>query len=342
MTAPTGLSGRWGVKRLRAGLLMVLLLLCCTQVRAEWFSETRAIMGTDVRVTLWHDRPEQAQQAIRAVMAEMQRIDDTYSPYREHSDLARINAQAAHQSMPLSPEFVHLVKRSLHFSALSGGAFDITFASLGWHYDYRAGQQPDTDRQQALLPAINYRLLNLDEAQGQLRFGHPDMRIDLGAIAKGYAVDRSIDILQRLGIRHASVSAGGDSRLLGDRMGRPWLIGIKNPRQSSADARDVVLTMPLSDLAISTSGDYERYFMDDQGQRVHHILNPRTGRPAEELISVTVLGPVATDTDAVSTAVFVLGVARGLALLNSLPDFDGVLIDKQGVVHYSAGLQTPD
>lgn len=322
---------------------LVCLCLLAPAARGEWLHDQQSIMGTEVSVTLWQENAKAGRAAIAAVMAEMHRIDATYSPYIETSALARVNARAAKAPVDLSLEFSHLVDRSLYYSKLSNGAFDITFASIGWYYDYRAKKQPDGGQQKALLPAVNYRYLQYDRQHHTLAFGHPDVRIDLGGIAKGYAVDQAVGILRRHGITHASVSAGGDSRLLGDRRGRPWLIGIKNPRQKHAEDKTVVLTMPLNDVAVSTSGDYERYFIDERsGERVHHILNPKTGRSASEVISVTVLGPIGMDTDALSTTVFVLGVRQGLKLLEGLPGFDGVIIDAAGKVHYSKGLQPPE
>lgn len=321
--------------------------LCCvllwhSAAFAEWFDDEQAIMGTDIRVTLWHSDKNVAQQAIADVMAEMHRIDQTLSPYIETSDLAQVNANAAQKPIPLTDELSMLMEKSLYYSQVSQGAFDITFASVGWRYDYREGKKPTAAETQQLLPAIDYRLLQLNTSKQTLKFGHPNVRIDLGGIAKGYAVDRAIHILAARGIQHATVSAGGDSRLLGDRLGRPWLIGIKNPRISARDEREVVLTLPLSDVAVSTSGDYERYFIDQKtGERVHHIINPRTGRSAGELMSVTILGPEAVDTDALSTTVFVLGVEKGLAMIERLEGFDAVAIDRQGRVHYSEGLAPP-
>lgn len=324
-------------------VLTLLLAAIITPVWGEWIHDQQSIMGTEVTATVWHEDAARGKVAIDAIMAEMRRIDATYSPYIETSELARLNARAAKQKVDLSLEMSHLIDRSLHYSKLSGGAFDITFASIGWFYDYRDKKQPEAAQQSSLLPAINYRLLKYDPQHHTMSYGHANVRVDLGGIAKGYAVDRAIDILRRHGVSHASVSAGGDSRLLGDRRGRPWLIGIKNPRQNGPDDRPVVLTMPLNDVAVSTSGDYERYFIDERtGERVHHIINPKTGRSAQGVISVTILGPHGIDTDALSTTVFVLGVKDGLTLINRLPEFDAVIIDAQGKVHFSNGLQSPD
>lgn len=326
---------------MRASALLLLLALSVS-AQAQWLTQERSIMGTEVKVTLWHADENLGKKAIAAAMAEMQRIDQTFSPYIESSELARLNQGAAKAAIKVSPEMALLLERSLHFSQLSEGAFDITFASLGWHYDYRQKKQPDARQKQALLPAINYRFLRFNPSVPSVQYMHPNVRIDLGGIAKGYAVDRAIAVLQERGIAHATVSAGGDSRLLGDKLGRPWLIGIKNPRPAAQQPEDVVLTMPLDNVAVSTSGDYERFFIDEQtGVRVHHIINPETGDSARDLMSVSVLGPAAIDSDALSTAVFVLGVERGLQLINRLAEFDAVLIDAKGRVHYSEGLVEP-
>lgn len=321
---------------------LIAFMLLPSMSWAEWQHEKHSIMGTEVSVTVWHENGVLGRTAMAAVFDDMRRIDQTYSPYIESSELANVNASAAKSAVPVSPEMAYLLERSLYYGELSQGAFDITFASLGWFYDYRGKIKPDTKLHETLLPAINYRLLKLDTKAKTVLFEHPNVRIDLGGIAKGYAVDRAIEILQQHGIAHGSVSAGGDSRLLGDRRGRPWLVGIKNPRQQNIEDRAVVLTMPLDNVAVSTSGDYERYFVDEKtGDWVHHIINPKTGHSAHGLISVTILGPRGIDTDALSTTVFVLGLAEGMALINRLPAFDAIVIDAQGKVHYSEGLQPP-
>jgi thiamine biosynthesis lipoprotein len=157
--------------------------------------------------------------------------------------------------------------------------------------------------------------------------------VDLGGIAKGHAVDRCIAILVQAGITDASVAAGGDSRIVGDRNGHPWTVGIRHPRREN----EMSAVLPLVDTAISTSGDYERFFERD-GIRYHHILDPQTGRSAAGAWSVTILGPDATTTDALSTSVFVLGVERGLSLIDRLPGVDAIVIDPQGQLRYSEGL----
>jgi thiamine biosynthesis lipoprotein len=315
-----------------ASLLMTVLLP--TPSSAAWFSRQAAIMGTRIGIEVWHQDETQAQQAIDAVLDEFHRLDQALSPYIESSELYKVNRDAAQQPVVISKEFFNLLNISLDYSQLTDGAFDITFASIGYQYDYRKGVKPNDQAIAKALPLINYRLIKLDPTSLSVYFERPGVRIDLGGIAKGYAVDCSIQILKNQGIEHALVSAGGDSRLLGDHRGRPWHIGIQAPRKKKA----LAAVLPLSETAISTSGDYERYFERD-GVRYHHIISPKTGRSAGELQSVTVLGPNATRTDALSTSVFVLGLHDGLALIDRLPDVEAVIIDNQGTMHSSKGLE---
>ena len=322
-------------------LALCLSLVLSVPATAAWLTDTQGIMGTEISVTLWHDDEVQGRAVIEQVMAEMRRIDSTLSPYKPASDLSQLNAHAASAPQVLTDELILLIDKSLWFSELSDGAFDITFASLAQYYSYRDAQGPTADQRTEALPAINYKWLDFNKSAKTLRYTHKKVKIDLGGIAKGYAVDRAIHLLRAQGIKHASVSAGGDSALLGDRRGRPWIIGIKNPRQASSinegtDAGDAVIRLPLENVAVSTSGDYERYFIDEQtGERIHHILNPKTGKSASQVMSVTVLGEQGINTDPLSTTVFVLGVEKGLALVNKLAGFDVIIIDIHGKVHYS-------
>ncbi len=309
-----------------------------------WTYAQAETMGTRIAVTLWHEDDAVVQQGIDAVLNEMQRINQHFSPWIESSELAQLNATAAKAPVVLSEEMWLLISKSMWVSQVSQGAFDITFASVGWHYDYRKEQQPSEEDLKRLLPAVNYRGLLLDKQTKSLKYAHPDIRVDLGGIAKGYAVDNSITLLQQLGIKHAMVSAGGDSRVLGDKRGRPWLVGIKNPRaQAEEKNTEPVIYLPLEDTAVSTSGDYERYFIDkSSGKRVHHIINPKTGESASGVISVTVLADKGLDADPLSTTVFVLGVEKGLNLVNGLQGVDCIIIDASGKVHYSTGLTPPE
>jgi thiamine biosynthesis lipoprotein len=320
----------------RIAAAVTLLLLLPPVARAEWHVREAAIMGTRIAVEVWHEDAATATGAIDAVLAEMHRIDALMSHYKPESQLSRINRGAAADAVPVDRELADLIVRALEFSELSGGAFDITYASVGYLYDYREHRHPTEAEIAAALPAINWRHVVVDRQASTVRFLKPGMRIDLGGIAKGYAVDRCIGLLRERGITSASVSAGGDSRLLGDRRGRPWIVGIRHPD----DRERVIARIPLEDAAISTSGDYERYF-DEDGVRYHHIINPRTGRSAEGVRSVTVIGPDATLTEGLTKSVFILGPERGLALVEAQPDADAVVVASDGKVFYSKGLAPP-
>ncbi|HJX17641.1 MAG TPA: FAD:protein FMN transferase [Acidiferrobacterales bacterium] len=315
-------------------VLGLVSLMTALPTLAEWYSREEAIMGTAVRVELWHDDATAARVAMSAVMDEMHRIDALMSPYKPDSELSRINREAAQKPVVISREMFDLIARSIEFSKLSGGAFDITFSSVGYLYDYREHVKP-TDRQIAqALPGINYRHLQLDSKGRTIHYARPGLRIDLGGIAKGYAVDNCIAILKGRGITNAIVTAGGDSRLLGDRRGRPWNVGIRDPRRSG----EVAAVLPLADIAISTSGDYERYFEED-GVRHHHIINPRTGKSATGVRSVTVIGPDGITTEGLTKSVFVKGPKAGMRLIESLKGVDAVIIDDAGRMLVSPGLR---
>ncbi len=319
-----------------ASAVTTLMLLMPAAASAEWYEREAAIMGTRIAVEVWHEDAGRAEAAIDAVIAEMHRIDELMSHYKPESQLSRINRDAATAPVKVDAELAGLIARALEFSELSGGAFDITYASVGYLYDYRERRHPSEAQIQAALPAINWRHVVVDREASTVRFLKPGVRIDLGGIAKGYAVDSAIQILRARGIQNGTVTAGGDSRILGDRRGRPWVVGIRHPD----DPNRVIARIPLEDAAISTSGDYERYF-DEGGVRYHHIIDPRTGKSPVGVRSVTVIGPNATLTEGLTKSVFVMGPERGLALIDTLDDVDAVVVRSDGRVFYSKGLAPP-
>ena len=266
-------------------------------------------------------------------MTELQRIDHTYSAYRDDSDIGQLNQRAGLAAMRVSPEMLYLLGRARSLSEMTAGAFDITFGSVGFDYDYRARIRPSRRELEDARGAINYRSVELDPLRSEVRFSNAGTRIGLGGVAKGYAVERAARQMRRAGVLSGLVTIGGDSRFIGDRRGRPWSMGVQDPRSS----RDLIALLPVVDEAVSTSGDYARYFVED-GVRYHHILDPDTGEPARGSRSVTVVGPDAVQTDGLSTGVFVLGVDAGIDLINALPGYEAVIVDSQGQLHYSSGI----
>jgi thiamine biosynthesis lipoprotein len=294
------------------------------------------MMGTEVSVRLWHEDAEVGQQLVAAVFAEAHRIDLLMSTYIEDSRISDINRRAAIEPVLAGDELYQLIQRALEMSVLTNGAFDITYESVGQHFDFHKHLRPDAETIAAERALIDYRLVRLDPAAGTIAFAVPGVRINLGGIAKGYVVERGVALLRAAGVQHALVTAGGDSRLLGDRIGQPWMVGIRDPRKDG----EVAMMVPLQDEAISTSGDYERYF-DENGVRYHHIISPSTGNPASGVHSATVFGPDAVMTDALSTSVFVMGVDQGLRLIATLPDYESIVIDDKGQIYFSDGLMQP-
>jgi FAD:protein FMN transferase len=301
-----------------------------------WLKREESIMGTAIVVELWCAQRAAGEAAITAVMDEMHRIDRAMSPHKEESELSRINRYAGAGAVKVSAEMARLIVRAAEFSELSGGAFDITYAAVGQLYDYRRGVRPSEAEIAAARAAVGWRHLILDGQAATVRFARPGMRIDLGGFAKGHAVDNAAAILRRRGIGHAMVSAGGDSRVIGDRRGRPWTIGVRDPRRPG----ELAAMLPLEDVSISTSGDYERYF-DADGTRFHHLIDPSTGKSPRGIQSVTILADDGLTCEALSKIVFVLGVERGMALVESQSGVDAVVVDAAGALHFSSGLLAP-
>lgn len=310
-----------------------LVLLLPLRLHAAWLSESQEWMGTQVTVELWCDDEVLGKKATREVMAEIERLDLMMNPWNPASELARINREAPGNAVVTTPEIIEVVQRALHYSRLSDGAFDISFASAGQHYDYKTGIAPDAELLEQDKDNIDYQAIDLNVESRSIAYTKARLQIDLGGIAKGYAVDRGIEILRKYGIASAVITAGGDSRILGDLGDRPRTIGIRHPRKND----EYIVLIPLADTAISTSGDYERFFLKD-GVRYHHILDPETGRSVAGVQSASVMTELAIDSDALSTTVFVLGVERGLELVNGLPGIDAIIIDGEGKLHYSAEL----
>jgi len=331
--APHGpMKAACGTRALYLGLLACFAL----PAHAEWVRRvTDGIMGTRITVELWAEDRDKADRAIDAVLEEMRHIDDSMSTFKPTSEVSQVNAQAADGPMPITKELFDLLTTAKEYSVITDGAFDITYASVGYLYDFRKHVRPNEGQITKALPAVDYRHVLLDAKKQTVQFSQKGVRIDLGGIAKGYSVDRGIDVLKSLGFTRAYVSAGGDSRIMGDRFGKPWMVGIRDPRKESGE---VITRIPLIDAAISTSGDYERFFEED-GVRYHHIIDPHTGHSASKVRSATVIGPYATRTDGLSKTAFVLGPEKAMEIYNRIDDIDAIIVRLDGSVIYSKGLE---
>jgi thiamine biosynthesis lipoprotein len=320
----------------RLFLAPLLLAFWALPAHAEWVRRiTDGIMGTRITVELWSEDKDKAEQAIDAVLDEMRHIDESMSTYKPTSEVSQVNARAADGPMPITKELFDLLTTAKQYSVITEGAFDITYASVGYLYDFRRRVRPDDAQITAALPAVDYRHVVLDPKRQTVRFSQHGVRIDLGGIAKGYSVDCGIDVLKRLGFTRAYVSAGGDSRIIGDRFGKPWMVGIRDPRKKDGE---VITRIPLIDAAISTSGDYERYFEED-GVRYHHIIDPHTGHSASKVRSATIIGSYAIRTDGLSKTAFVLGPEKAMEIYNRIDDIDAIIVKLDGTVIHSKGLE---
>jgi thiamine biosynthesis lipoprotein len=323
-------------RTLKSAVWALAVALAGAPAHADWVKRvTDGIMGTRIIVELWADDPAAADAAIDAVLAQMRHIDETMSTYKPTSEVSHVNARAAAGPMRISKELFGLLTTAREYSIITDGAFDITYASVGYLYDFRKHVHPDEAAIAKALPAVNFRHVVLDAGNQTVRFSQPGVRIDLGGIAKGYAVDRGIEVLKARGFTRAYVGAGGDSRIIGDRFGKPWMVGIRDPRKGEGE---IITSIPLVDAAISTSGDYERFF-DEGGVRYHHIIDPHTGHSASKVRSATVIGPYATRTDGLSKTAFVLGPERAMEIYNRIDDIDAIIVKLDGTVIYSKGLE---
>jgi thiamine biosynthesis lipoprotein len=320
----------------RAFYLSALLFLAAPAAHADWVRRvTDGIMGTRITVELWADDETKAAPAIDAVLEEMRHIDDSMSTYKPTSEVSLVNAKAADGPMRISKELFDLLTTAKEYSVITDGAFDITYASVGYLYDFRKHIRPNDAQIGKTLSAVNFRHVLLDPKSQTVQFSQKGVRIDLGGIAKGYSVDRGIDILKARGFTRAYLSAGGDSRIIGDRFGKPWMVGIRDPRKGEGE---VITRIPLVDAAISTSGDYERFFEED-GVRYHHIIDPHTGHSASKVRSATIIGPYATRTDGLSKTAFVLGPEKAMEIYNRIEDIDAIIVKLDGTVIYSKGIE---
>ncbi|WP_016957238.1 FAD:protein FMN transferase [Catenovulum agarivorans] len=312
--------------------------LSISSVNAKWFEHKFNVMGTAAEIRFYQPDKmpdQQTQRLLQQLVDVMHGVDESMSPYKPSSELSLINQQAYAQSVKISNDLLRVITKAQHIAKLSNGIFDITFASAGHLYQYREHIKPSDNELQQATQFINYHDILLDEQQSTIRFLKPGTKIDLGGIAKGFAVQKCLNILKQAGVQHALVNAGGDTGLLGDKFGQNWLVAIKHPRQADKQAA----LLPLASEAISTSGDYERYFIED-GQRYHHILNPKTGKSATGLVSVSVVGPDAMTTDALSTTLFILGKEQGFKLLEQFVGYEAIVIDDDLNMYFSKGLST--
>ncbi|GAB4229969.1 MAG: FAD:protein FMN transferase [Acidobacteriota bacterium] len=296
----------------------------------------RSLMGTlwEIKVVLpSQEQEEEARKAIEAAYGELERIEAVMSEWRPDSPLSRLNAAAGEGFVEVPEELAAIIRRGVDYGELTEGAFDITWLALRpiWHFD-ETFRVPTRQEVLAALRFVDYRQITVDGSRVALPKG---FAVGLGGIAKGYAIDRAAAVLRAAGFQDFLVNGGGDIYVAGDKGGRPWVIGVRDPR--GAPDR-LVARLEVQDAAVVTSGDYERFLIVD-GARYHHIIDPRTGWPAQACRSVTILAPEAERADVLATAVFVLGPGSGLELIQKLPGTEAFIIDREGKWFSTAGFR---
>ncbi len=301
----------------------------------EWIMTTEEIMATPISVTL---RREQAAGA--AIVFDVFRdVDAVMSEWKPTSPLSQVNREAGRAAVAVPGDLRALLRRGVEIGDRTGGAFDITWAALWGLWDFRAAipRLPDPAEVERRAALVDWRRVVIDDDAGTVELPVAGMMVGLGGIAKGYALDRAAAALREAGVDDFLIAGGGQMMAGGRRDGRPWRIGIRDPR---GRPEDWFAFMDASNVSTSTSGDYESYFVID-GRRYHHILDPDTGWPAapdDPLIGVTVASADATLADALSTAMMVLGRARALELAARTPGVEAVLVDARGHVDVTGGL----
>jgi FAD:protein FMN transferase len=298
---------------------------------------SQMLMGTLVFVTVVAEDVPAAQRAAEAALKEIRRLEELLSTWIPTSELSRLNDVAGREPVKVSRDTMHVLMRSLEVAQLTEGGFNIAVgpAVQAWSVTEQS-RIPSEEQLDKLFPLVDLSALQLNEAMGTAYLTRTGMRVDVGGIGKGFAADRAVEAMQVAGATAGVVALSGDIKTFG-RMpdGEAFLFGIQHPRKETA----VLATIELHDEAISTAGDYERFF-ERAGVRYHHILDPRTLQPARECQSVTVIAKDGVMADGLDTGIFVMGPKRGMELVERLPDVEAVIIDRDGSILVSSGLKS--
>jgi thiamine biosynthesis lipoprotein len=308
------------------------------QPRKTLVTRERLEMGSSLQLSAWTADEAGAVAAFEAVFAEFERLDRMMSVWHPDSDVERLNRAAGRMPVAVSPETIEVLLQAREAGDWTEGKFDVTFGALSglWKFDQDQDNTiPSRAAARARLPLVNYQDLKIDPSRRTAFLARAGMRAHLGGIGKGYAVDRGAAILRSRGFTDFMIQSGGDMFVSGHRGDRPWRLGIRDPR---GPADRSFATLDLSNGTFSTSGDYERFFIKD-GKRYHHILDPDLGEPARSCRSVTIVADRAVIADVLSTGVFVLGPEKGMALVEKLPNVEGVIVTADNRVLVSSGLK---
>ena len=293
-------------------------------------------MGSQLKLLAWTADEARAVEVFDQVHREFDRLDALLSVWKQGSDVVRMNNNAGIAPVKVDRDTIEVLRIAREASELTRGKFDITFGVLTdiWRFDHdQDNVVPDRALIEARLKRIDYRAVEVDATAGTAFINRPGMRVHLGGIGKGYAVDRGVAMLKARGLTDFMIQFGGDLYVAGTDRGKPWKLAIADPRGS----HDFIAAVQITDGTFSTSGDYERFFMKD-GKRYHHLIDPDFGEPARWCRSVTIVTNRAVMADVLSTGVFIMGPDEGMALIEKLPDVEGVIVTAGNQVLVSSGL----
>jgi thiamine biosynthesis lipoprotein len=285
-------------------------------------------MGSRFEITVVTRNQAQADYQIDQAVAEIRRIESLISSWDPRSETSEINRQAGIKPVKVSGELFELIGRCLELSRLTDGAFDISYASMDrlWSFDGSMKDLPSAKEITASVARVGYQKIQLNRADQTVFLKEKGMKIGFGAIGKGYAADKAKDLLREKGVVAGIINASGDMSSWGTQPGgKPWQVAITNPMDKTKSFG----LLPMAEGAVVTSGDYEKFVHFD-GKRYSHIMDPRTGYPATGIASVTVFAPKAELADALSTAVFVMGIETGLDRIDQLDGIECIIVDDSG------------
>jgi FAD:protein FMN transferase len=295
-------------------------------------------MGSSLRVAIWTTDEAKAAAAADQVYKEFDRLESLLSVWKPGSDVVRLNAAAGREPVGVSDDTLEVLTAARIGGERTAGKFDITFGALAdiWKFDHdRDNHVPDRAAIDARLSLVDFRAVQVDAVNRTAFITRPGVRVHLGGIGKGYAVDVAVALLRQQGFGDFLIQAGGDTYAAGTNHRMPWKVGIADPRGS----HEAFAALEIRDATLSTSGDYERSFVKD-GVRYHHLIDPDRGEPARGCRSVTIVTTRATTADVLSTGVFIMGPAEGMALIEKLPDVEGVIVTASNEVLISSGLKS--
>ena len=299
---------------------------------------TGLAMGSQLRVAAWTADESTTEAAFESVFREFERLEASLSIWRVGSDVARLNAMAGVAPVSVGPDTIEVLTIARQAGDWTRGKFDITFGALAdvWKFDHdQDNTVPDRSAIEARLRLVDYTQVQIDRGAGTAFIARTGGRVHLGGIGKGYAVDRAAALMREHGHTDFLIQAGGDLYVAGINGDRPWELGINDPRGAAGAS---FATIAVTNATMSTSGDYERFFLKG-GTRYHHVIDPDTGEPARLCRSVTIVADRAVMADVLSTGVFILGPAEGMALVESLPGVEAVIVSSTNAVTISSGLR---